>query len=573
MRLISREKPLLHWIVLAAGLVALNLVGGFVYKKWDVTDDSRYTLSSATTKVLKRVPDIISIKVLLSGEIPAELRRLQNATDDLLAGFQQVNWKIQFFYEDPNSGSEEEIKQRFEALKKDGMVPTNVRIRRKNEVKEVAAFPYAIVSFGERYTYVNLLEANIPGVPPEITFNNSISQLEFKFANAIQKLIQEKKKNILFTAGHGELLPHQTQALEALLRPSYNTGRIELSSQYRIHPDVDLLIVAKPHLPFTDKDLYKIDQYIMNGGKVVWLIDGVQADLDSLADRNEFIPPPNDINLFSLLTRYGVRYNYNLVLDYSCSSIQLITGMQGDKPQTQLFPYYFFPVVLPESDNPIVKNINPINLFFASTLDTLKTKTAVKKTILFTSGPYSKFMNTPLRLSFDMLRQPTPPEAFNDPTQNLAVLLEGEFPSFFENRIKPEMEQGLEAMGEPFKETSTSTKMVIVGDGDIIKNQMRNESQYFPLGFNRDENRVYEGNKDFILNTIDYLLDEDGLIEARSKEVKLRLLNTAKVDEERGKWQLINIAFPLLILTIFGFLYQWWRRRRYGRPLEPGSYA
>ncbi|MCB0657667.1 MAG: gliding motility-associated ABC transporter substrate-binding protein GldG [Saprospiraceae bacterium] len=570
MQLISKNKPVLQWFLLAAILVALNLVGGFVYKKWDLTDDGRYTLSLATNKVLKRVPDIISIKILLAGEIPAELRRLQHATDDLLSEFQQSNRKIQFFYEDPNEGSPEEVNQRFDALKADGMVPTNVRIQRKNEVKEIAAFPYAIISFGERYTYVNLLEPNIPGIPPEITFNNSISQLEFKFANAIQKLIQEDKPAILFTSGHGELMPHQTQALEALLKPSYNTGRIDLSTQYRIHPDVKLLIIAKPHLPFSDKDLYKIDQYAMNGGKIIWLIDGVDADLDSLANRDEFIPPPNDINLFSMLTRYGVRYNYNLVLDYSCSSIQLITGMQGDKPQTQRFPFYFFPVLLPQSDHPIVKNINPINLYFASTLDTIRTKTSVQKTILLQSGPYSKFMNTPLRLSFESLRQPTPPEAFNDPNQTLGVLLEGVFPSFFENRVKPEMEAGLESIGEAFRTESVPTKMVIVGDGDIIRNQMRNQSQYYPLGYNRDENQVYEGNQNFIQNTIDYLLDEDGLIEARTKEVKLRLLNSAKVEKERGKWQLINVVLPLLILIIFGLVYHWWRRRRYGQPLEPG---
>ena len=340
-------------------------------------------------------------------------------------------------------------------------------------------------------------------------------------------------------------------------------GTFNLDSAYVIPQAVKVLIVAKPRRPFSDRDKFLIDQYVMNGGKVIWLIDRLNAELDSLRGTNAYVPMDYPLELDDILFKYGVRINPDLVLDLRCSHIPMVIDPTG---RQELFPWYYHVISIPQSDHPIVKNLDGINLFFPSSIDTVKTKTPVKKTILLTSSENSRIQPNITRLNFEILRYDPDPEKFNKQHIPLAVLLEGEFPSLFENRVTAAFQQTLEQIDQQFREKSVNTRMLVVSDGDIARNLVVDprQGQVMPLGYNRFE-RYQFANKDFLLNAVEYLRDDNGIIEARGKEVKLRLMNTTKAQQEATKWQLLNIGVPLLFLLIFGFLWNWFRRRKYAR--------
>jgi ABC-2 type transport system permease protein len=411
---------------------------------------------------------------------------------------------------------------------------------------------------------------------PEVALNNSIALLEYKFVNVIQKLESQEKPAVLFTAGHGELPAYETADLEKTLQEFYNTGRLILDSVVNIRPEVDVLVVAKPTQPFSEKDNFKIDQYIMNGGKVLWLLDRVAVDMDSLTTRREYFPKTYDLNLDNLLFKYGIRFKDNLVMDLQCSNIQLVVGFVGDAPQFDFFRYPYHLVISTgaSSQHPIAKSLGPINLLFASTIDTVvETRLPIDKTILLASSNNSFFQRLPVGLDFNFLRYGLEKENFTKPAQPLAVLYEGEFDSYYANRVDPSMVASLEQLGQAFKPQSDRTSMLVVSDGDIARNDFDKRNQrVMPLGLNRNE---MEGkgflfsNKDFLVNAIEYLSDDRGLIEARSKDVKLRLLDAAAAKQQASFWQFFNIGLPLLFLALFGFTYNWWRKRRYAQQVGP----
>jgi len=481
-----------------------------------------------------------------------------------LDDFRSVNPNITYDFQDPNAGTPEQINDMRAKFKELGIIPTNLRIQQDNKTEEKIIFPYAIVNYGTRKYIVNLLESNVAGTSPEVVLNNSVGLLEYKFANAIQKLLKREKQNILFTAGHGELQQLETTDLESTLRESYNTGRVNLDTIVQIKNAIDLLIVARPRTEFDEKTKFKIDQYVMNGGKVLWLIDKLAVSLDSLRrPGNAYVPYDYSLNLDDMLFKYGVRIQNNLILDMECSKIPLQTGMIGNTPQYDQFPWYYFPAVMPKSNNPIVKSLDRVNLYFPSTIDTIQTKTPVKKEILLASSKYSRLQPNTSRLNFEVLRYDPEPERFNKPYQPMAVLLEGKFPSLFENRVSPEMEAGLKELGMKFEAVSKETRMIVVSDGDIARNSFNPATgEMRPLGFNQYERRVY-ANKNFLINCVDYLIEGRGIIEARAREVKLRLLDTVKVRDEKGFWQLINVLLPVVLLVLAGMSYFWFRKKRY----------
>lgn len=556
-------SQLIKYIGITMLLVLINILPLNIIKPIDFTDDHRYSLSEATHQVLDSIEDVISVRFLFTGEVPAQLKRLQNAAEDMLVEFNKINRNFEYFYENPAEGSPEQTKTIQEELEKDGIVPIRFSIRLKNENKETYIYPYAIFSYGERYVPVNLLESRGNASNTEEVLNNSISLLEYKYINAIYKLTKITKPTILFTAGHGELAPHETAYLEELTRPYYDYGRIYLDQHHQINPETDLLIIAKPTQKFTDKDLFKIDQYLMYGGKILFFVDALNMELDSLRFREEILTLPYDLNLDDFLFKQGLRIQPSLVQDIQCSSINLAVGKQGNQEQTQPFPYLYHPVITSILPHPIVKSIGPINLLFAGNIDTLKTKTPLTKTVLLTTSDASKLQMAPLRMNFEFLRSQPDLTQFNNPRLPLAVLLEGEFSSLFENRVKPEMEAGLLQLNTPYKSVSSNTKMMVVSDGDILKNQINQGGQVLPMGFNIQEKRKYQGNEDFIINALNYFLDDAGVFELRNKEVKLRLLNRDKARQEKSKYAWINIGLPLLSLLGFGIIFQWYRRRKY----------
>ncbi len=543
--------------------IFLNILGNAFFTHIDLTEDKRFTLAKPTKELLKNLDDVVYVEVLLEGEFPAGFKRLQRSVQELLDDFRsQSGGLVDYAFTDPNQGTAENVNQRKIELAKDGIVPTVLRVKDVEGTAEKLIYPYAKVQYRNRTAVVDFLDEE-DSRPQEESLNYAVSELEYNFANALHKLSLGVRESIAFTIGHGELNASERNEMVKSLRPYYEVGTFNLDSSTMIPPDlVKVLIVAKPKAPFSDRDKFLIDQYVMNGGKVIWLIDRLNVELDSMRRTNNYVARDYELDLDGMLFRYGARVNPDLVLDLQCSRIPMVIDPTGKQ---ELFKWYYNPIVIPRTNHPLVKSLDGINLMYPSSIDTIKTKTDVKKTILLATSQYGRIQPNVTRLNFEILRYDPDPDKFNKPDIPVAVLLEGEFPSFFENKVTEGMLNMLAQIDQQFKEVSVTTKMLVVSDGDIGRPFFNPiTGQFFNLGYNPYE-RYSFANKDFLLNAIEYLKDEKGIIEARNKDVKLRLLDTAKADNEKVLWQLVNIVVPLLFLIIFGFVYNAMRKRKYAR--------
>lgn len=551
-------------IVVAAIVFIINIIASFIYKEIDLTDDGRFTLSENTKALVASADDNITIRVLLDGEFPAGFKRLQSSTRDLLGKLRDINPKIVYEFEDPTSGSTIEIDRKRKQLIEDKIIPINLSYSDGTQFVQKAVFPFAIINYRSNRHIINLLEEQKPGDDEDEILNKSVALLEYKFANVFQIMQSRRPKNVLFTQGNDELEETQTFRLESEIRKLHRVGRISLDTLMKLDSTIDLLIVASPKTAFTIQNQFKIDQYIMDGGKVIWMIDKFPVSLDSINKYKFFVPTEIENGLDDMLFKYGVRILPDLILDLESSQIPQVVGMAGDKPQTKLFPWPYHLAVASDSEHPIVKNIDRVNLFFPSTIDTLKTEGNINKTVLLKSSRYSRSQFSPVRLSFEILKVAPDPSKFNDGKRPVAVLLEGEFESFFKNRLTPEFENTLKTIGVKFKSSSKTTKQLVISDADFAKNLINTTSgETEDIGYNKWERRFYKGNKDFALNAVEFMLDENNILEARSKEIKLRLLDAVKTKQEKTKWQFINVVLPVLILALFGFVFQFVRKRKY----------
>ena len=559
----NNKKQSFFQLGLIGGIaIFLNILGNAFFTHIDLTEDKRFTLAGPTRDLLRNLENVVYVEVLLDGEFPAGFKRLQRSVRELLDDFRSGSGGlVDYTFTDPNKGTIDVVNQRREELAKDGIVPTNLRIKQVEGTSERLISPYAKVTFNNRTAVVDLLDEEAPG-GPEQKLNYSITQLEYKFANAFYKLQLGFREVVAFTVGHGELNQYERADLVKSLRAYYEVGTFHMDSSIVIPDDIKVLIIAKPKAPFSDRDKFLLDQYIMNGGKVLWLIDRLNVELDSMRRNNSYVPRDYDPDLDGMLFRYGVRINPDLVLDLQCSHIPMVIDPTG---KTELFKWYYNPVVIPRTDHPMVKSLDGINLMYPSSIDTIKTKTDVKKTILLTTSEYGRIQPNITRLNFEILRYDPDPSKFNKKFIPLAVLLEGRFPSYFQNRVSKQFLEILSQIGHDFKEESTPTRMLVVSDGDVARPFYNPVTgKYFKLGYNPYDRYTF-ANKDFLLNAIEYLKDEKGIIEARSKDIRLRLLDTARAQSEKTFWQLLNIVVPLLFLTLFGLAYNAWRRRKYAR--------
>ncbi len=563
----KRTQSLIQFGLLAGILLFANIVANSFYTHLDLTEEKRFTLTKPTKTLLRDLKERVYVRVLLDGDFPAGFKRLQTATREMLDDFRSESGYIDYQFENPSEGSVEEINERRKALAEDGIMPFNLRVADMGETSQQLIYPVAVFHFGGRRMVVKLLESNSPTLSPDEVINNSVTLLEYKFANIIKKLRSSQRPVILFTRDHGELNELQTADLERSLQQFYDTDRISLDSVVQLPPDqCALLIIAKPRMPFSEKDKFKIDQYAMNGGRVLWLLDPMDASLDSMSMAGKFISTPYDLKLDDQLFKYGIRLNPDVVLSMESTKIPLQIGQVGNQPQYEMFDWYYHLMVQPQGKHPIVKNLDRLDIWFASSMDTLRTKTPIKKTVLLRSGQYSRMQFNPVELNFEILKYDPDPTKFNKGPQNLAVLLEGTFPSSFENRVSEELLIGMKQLGMEFKSSSVPTRMIVVSDGDVAANYVRDAAnkQTAPLGFNRFEKITY-ANKDFIINAVEYLIEPNGVIEARAKEVKLRLLDTVRAKDEQTFWRGLNLVLPLLFLGVFGWLFNWLRRRRYAQ--------
>jgi len=541
-------------------VILINILAQYFNFSYDLTSDKRFTIADSTLELVDKYEDPVYIQVLLGEDLPAGFKRLRSSTLDLLKELHDRNPNIIYELYDPNDGSPEETKKKQKQLIDEGILPTKLQYFDGKEYSQKLIFPYAILSYGTRKLVINLLEEQQLNQDEEIVLNNSVSLLEYKFANGFQKLSFERRLKIAFTEGNGEIDRPNLMGLERELSRYYSISRINLDTFVSIDSSFELLVIAGPRTKFDQKNLFKIDQYLMYGGKILWLIDKLNPDLDSINRNKFFIPPDIDSGVDELLFKYGARIEPNIVMDLESSSIPQVVGMQGDQPQLQMFKWFYHPLVSSKGENPIVKNIDRVNMYFPASIDTILTESIVKKTPLLQSSKYSKLQYNPMRLSFEILKFQPDPSKFNKSNVTLALLLEGNFESAYKNRVSAEMKSTLEQLGVPFREVSPDTKQIVVGESDFAKSMVSEQRE---LGYNMWDKQYYKGNKDFLLNAVEYLLDEDGILASRSKELKLRLLDTVRTTKEKTKWQLINIVVPIVILLVFGLIFNYLRRRKY----------
>ncbi|MFA5419107.1 MAG: gliding motility-associated ABC transporter substrate-binding protein GldG [Bacteroidales bacterium] len=556
-------------------IIVVNLISTNLFTRFDLTNEKRYTLSKETRELIKNVDDIVYFRVFLEGEFPAGFKRLKRETKELLDEFRAYNKNIEYEFINPSASEDQNDRNAtYQLLVQQGLQPTNLQVKTKTGLEQQVIFPGALVSYRNNEATIELLDAQM-NVPPEGVLNNSIENLEFKLANAIYKITRIKKPTIAFIEGQGELDEQDTYDLAASLQENYIVDRIRIDSklnalvnrmlidsvqqQWEIAPKYAAIIIAKPDSMFSGKDRFIIDQYLMYGGKILWFVDPVLASMDSISGSENTVAIAKNLDLQSQLFTYGVRLNKDLVMDLSANSIPIRTGQMGNQPQIEFFPWYYFPIVTPTTNHPIGKNLNAISTQFVSSIDTLTTKN-VKKTILLSTSPYSRIEQVPALISLSMLSQQPDPRQYTNPPQAIAVLLEGTFSSDFKNRIPPEI---INDKGIGFKEISVPTAMLVVSDGDMVRNQFQ-KGKPLPLGYDQYTRETF-GNKDFVMNAINYLTEGPGLISLRSREMKLRLLDKTKVNESKLTWQLFNILAPVLLIITTGLVLIRLRKRKYAR--------
>jgi len=544
-------------------MISLGIFSTWAFTRFDFTTEKRFTISPVSRSVMDSLPNTVNVTVYLQGEnFPGGMKRLQTSVKDMLSDLQAYSHrKLQFEFTDPLKGlSAEQQKQTYEDLAARGIDAQNLSVKTDDGVSQKVIFPFALVTYGDKSIPVKLLQAQSSmNLSPDEVLNNSIQNLEYAFTSAIKKATSGGKQRIGFTEGHNELNDLQLNDGMRALTDGYLVGRVNLTTiPFDSLRKISLLIVAKPDKPFTELEKFKVDQYIMRGGKVLWAIDQVSAELDSLRGRgNQQLAFNKQLNLDDQLFRYGIRINYDLIADLNSSQIPVTTGNVGGQAQIQLLNWLFNPVYLPLSKHPIVKNLDGITSQFASTIDVLDIKD-VKKTVLLNSSPYNKKISTPHMLSLQALQEEPDPKEFQSPQKITGVLLEGKFVSDFKNRPIPE---GLNEKVDIVTE-SKPTKMIVLSDGDILRNQVGTDGSPFPLGYDRYTQQTY-GNKNLLLNIADYMADDSGLISLRNKEIQIRLLNRARIRNEKVYWQLVNNIVPIGVVLIFAIFQHYIRKRKY----------
>ena len=536
--------------VFLLGIILINYIGSKVYKRFDLTEDKRYTLSKTTESIIANVDEIIVIKVYLEGDFPAEFKRLQIETKLHLEELKNRNKNIQFRFINPIESAQE--------LLENGLEPSRLQVEENGKLSEIVLFPFAEINYKGKTEYVSLLKDIFSNSQDE-QLESSIQNLEYAIANAIHKVTTKKSKKIAVLRGKGTLEDIYLFDFLKKLGDYYYLAPFTLDSvaeqpQKTVNQlaDYDLAIIAKPTEKFTEEEKYALDQFVMQGGKTLWMLDNVHAELDSLMQTGESLVYPRDLGLTDLFFNYGVRINPDLISDLYSSQITLATGNIGNKTQFNNFQWNYFPLTNSLNNHPINNNIAPVNFKFSNSIDTLKNN--ISKTVLLQRSPLSKVVGTPTIISLKSISEKPDPANFSNGNKPLAVLLEGAFKSAYNNRIKP-------FNLDNYKEIGANTKMIVISDGDIIANEIV-KGQPIELGVHKFTNQRF-GNKDFLLNAVNYLLDDTGLIYLRSKTVKIAFLNKQKAYEEAIKWQLINILFPLVILGGFGLAFNYFRKKKY----------
>ncbi len=566
-------RDIIQLLTVVGIVIALNVLSGFFFTRFDLTTEKRYTLSETSKDLLENLDDVIYLKVYLDGELPAGFRRLRDRTREMLDEFRAYsNNNIEYEFINPSNQPDEKSRNDlYRQLAKQGLMPTNIQIKAEDGVEQKLIFPGAIMTYRGQETAMQLLKSQM-GAAPEQMLNSSTEDLEYEITNAIRKMTSLRAESIGFIEGHGELTERQVADMAKSLSEYYRLERVTINGKLNslvsraegdsgavIFPKYKAIIIAKPDTIFSEEDKFMIDQYIMYGGRVLWLVESVFCNMDSLRYAPSTLAIPTSVNLEDMLFKYGVRVNTDLLQDARCAAIPGPSGYVGNQLQWALQPWVFFPIVIPKSEHPIVRNLNGIKLEFTSSLDTVG-KADIKKTVLLSTSDKTRALRTPTQVSLDVMVEEPKPEQFNKRNLPVAVLLEGRFESVFKNRLTEMLKESRDIQ---FRESGKSTKMIVVSDGDIMRNHINPDGTYLPCGFDQYTSQQF-GNKTFLLNAINYLCDDMSLTSIRSRALEIRLLDRKKAEAERSKWQIINVAIPIGLVLLFGFINAYFRKKRFG---------
>ncbi len=576
-----KRSHIIQFVVALAVLILLNVLGSFLFTKIDLTQEKRYSLSKSTKQLLvggkkgqKKVDDMIMIRCYLDGkDLPASYKELRNATRDLLKEMRSYNSNIEFEFVAPTDIKEEKDKAEFyQKLFTKGFQPLLIRSTDGDKIEQQYIFPYIEISNGNQTTIKSLISTKT-GVSEDEVIKSSIQNLEYTVYSSIRNLIQGIKPSIAFLYGQGEADASYLLDFIQTLDESYTIDSITINGQIdalmersydtinnnvkKFRKKFECLIVAKPTQPFSPKDLYIIDQYIMHGGKVLWLIDPLTASMDSLQSKARTMAISNFTGAEDILQSYGIKLNNDLVMDLQCVKVPIVTGTyQSGQPQMTFYPWNFFPSVSP-TKHIISNKINPVKLTFVSTIDTVAGNNSTTSYPILTSSSNTRLLNAPVEVSLQMLKQKQDPRLFNQGEKTLALLTEGVFASPFRNRLPEEM------LNNPMianKTMSDTTAMIVIADGDIALNTFKN-NQVVPLGYDVYTGQMF-GNKEFLINCVNYLCGDKDLIPLRSREVIVRKLDMAKIDRIKTQWQVVNMVVPVLIISLMGAIIIFIRKRK-----------
>ena len=551
-----KKKSLIFFGIGAGFVILVNFIFSDSFFRIDLTEDKRYTISNATKNLLSKINDEVFVTVYLTGDdLPSGFNRLNKAVKEQLDEFRNYSGgKVEYTFVNPENVNDKNAKGTFlKELKKKGILSINLFEKKNGGQVERTIFPYALISYKGKESSVLLLQ-NTKFLSAEEKLNQSVENVEYELANAIRKLDFKDKKRIGITYGHGEPADIQLDDLIKNLQEFYMVYRVDISKVNAIdlRKNLDALMIIKPDTLFNEDDKYKIDQFIVKGGKGLFFID--QLKINEISE-NGTLAIPYNLDLNDLFFRYGIRINNDVLKDLTSARIPMVVGNIDNKPQTQLMPWRYFPVINTFGNHPIVKNTDAIYGKFMSTIDTVKAE-GIKKTILFSSSPYSKTVSAPVMIAYDDARRDPDPKTYNKGSKPLAYLLEGKFRSLYANRITK-----MDNRYNDFKEFDSDSKIIICGDGDVLINNVDKTRKAMPLGYDPFSRQIF-GNKDFLVHSIDYMLDANGILSARNKQIVLRPLDKTIIKEQRLKWQLINLILPILGVILFGFGRAiWWKRK------------
>ena len=560
----------LWWLFLLILVVAVNFLASSFHSRLDLTKEKRYTLSNATKQLLKNLNEPVMIDVFLKGDFPSGFKKLSLSTSELLKEFKENGKRniIYNFYEPDEMISAD--RKYADTLLSMGAAPINLTVQLKAGEQQQYVFPVAWIRYKDRSTLVNLYTGGKRVITPE-ELNSAEAMMEYQFINAINKITEETKAFVGYAVGNGEPAGAEVQDLiEGTLRPNYQLFTLNLPSQPSIPDTFKVLMIVKPTITFTEDEKFKLDQYIMRGGKIIWMIDDLAAEMDSLKLNARTVAFERNLNLTDQLFRYGARINPDLVMDLQCDFLPFIAGGTPENPQYEFLKWNYFPLFESKNNHPINKNLRLISSRFANSIDTVKAE-GIKKTFLLQSSATSRKIGTPAIISLDENRNAPEDEKFKTNSIPVAVLLEGKFRSLYEGRVSKDKADTLIAKGTPFiGKNNNDNKMIIIADGDMALNDFSpQQQQILPMGLNKytvGTNYEYQfANRDLILNCLEYMVNDVGIMETRSKDFVLRVLDTKKVSEQKLTWQIMNIVVPLFLVILLAVIYQMVRKMKYSR--------